>query len=250
MTVQLMGLRTKCGDSFIQHSFWANETLDEQEMWRSALEALSKLDNPQLIHYGGYESTFLKRMRERYCETLSIIPFVDKLINESVNLLSIIYAQIYFPTYSNGLKEIVKFLGFQWSEINASGFRSLLWRGEWEQTRDPSLQQKLITYNAEDCEALEKVAGCVSRLCSHQQGEEPPDDAVVHIDSLKRESPYRFQKNNFDLPELEYINQAAYWNYQRDKVYVRSSKHLNRVSRMAAKRSNRELPINKVVECK
>jgi len=39
---------------------------------------------------------------------------------------------------------------------------------------------------------------------------------------MKRESPYRFQRNTFVLPELETINKAAYWDYQRDRVYVKS----------------------------
>ena len=37
------------------------------------------------------------------------------------NLLSFIYAQIYFPTYSNGLKEISGYLGFRWSGSPSSG---------------------------------------------------------------------------------------------------------------------------------
>jgi Transposase IS66 family len=52
------------------------------------------------------------------------------------------------------------------------------------------------------------------------------------------------------MPELEYINQAAYWGYQRDKIYVRSSERLKRVSQKNAKFLDKSFPINKVVECK
>lgn len=75
-------------------------------------------------------------------------------IENSVNLLSIIYAQVYFPTFSNGLKEIAVGLGFKWSETNASGLRSVLWRHVWNGTKDTLIKSKLITYNAEDCHAL------------------------------------------------------------------------------------------------
>ena len=34
--------------------------------------------------------------------------------------------------------------------------------------------------------------------------------------------PVRFGPNTFALPELEIINKAAYWSYQRERVYVRS----------------------------
>ena len=116
------------------------------------LRTLAKIDNPQLIHYGSYETTFLKTMKERYPETVEDVPFLDPLIADSVNLLSVIYAQIYFPTYSNGLKEIAKYLGFQWSDDTASGLKALIWRLQWESSRDASLKQNLITYNIEDCE--------------------------------------------------------------------------------------------------
>jgi hypothetical protein len=36
-------------------------------------------------------------------------------LDSSVNVLSVIFGQIYFPTYSNGLKEIAGWLGFVWS---------------------------------------------------------------------------------------------------------------------------------------
>jgi hypothetical protein len=68
-----------------------------------------------------------------------------KALKSSVNLLSIIFAQIYFPTYSNGLKEIAKYLGFNWGDPSSSGLQSLVWRYQWEQSCDPMWQEKLLT---------------------------------------------------------------------------------------------------------
>ncbi len=92
-------------------------------------------------HYGSYETTFLKRMKGRYGEAMAYPGFVDQLVADSVNILSAIYAKIYFPTYSNSLKEIAKYLGFQWSESDASGI-----------------------YNAEDCAALQRITECIDAL--------------------------------------------------------------------------------------
>src|SRR5713101_852189 len=246
----LIGLRLKSGDSYVQYSFWANELSEEKEIWASFLQALAKIDNPQLIHYGSYETTFLKRMKERYCEAVENPAFLDQLIAESVNILSVIYAQIYFPTYSNGLKEIAQYLGFQWSESDASGLNTLMWRSKWESSKDSSLKQKLVTYNAEDCEALERVASAVAQLCQRQtEVANSEDNNIVYTDSMKHESPYGFKHIVFSIPELQDISQAAYWDYQRNKVYVRSSPRLKRVSRKSAKSRTKALPINKVVEC-
>src|ERR1051325_3918536 len=152
-----------------------------------------KVKNPQLIHYGSYETVFLKRMKERYGDAGKSAKFVEQLIAQSLNLLSVIYAQIYFPTYSNGLKEIAQHLGFRWSDSAASGAASLIWRLKWESSEDIELKRKLITYNAEDCEALERVTAAVSRLCPNKDGPiQQRDDNVIHTDSLKLKSSYRF----------------------------------------------------------
>jgi predicted RecB family nuclease len=246
----LIGLRIKSGDAYVQYAFWANTLSEEQAIWAAFLQTLATIDHPQLIHYGSYETTFLKRMKERYRAAVEPPAFLDQLIAEAVNVLSVIYAQIYFPTYSNSLKEIAQYLGFQWSESDASGLYTLMWRAQWESSKDAGLKQKLVTYNAEDCEALDIVASAVGQLCQRQtEVENSKDNNIVYTDSMKRESPYRFGKTEFAIPELKYINQGAYWDYQRDKIYIRSSPRLKRISRKIAKGRAKTLPVNKIVEC-
>ena len=81
-----------------------------------------------------------------------------------------------------------------------------------------------------------------------RRGDKTSDNNIVHIDSLKRESPYRLGKNNFVTSDLEYINRAAYWDYQREKVYVRSSPQLKRISRRISHTHTKTPPVNKIVE--
>src|SRR5262249_26483418 len=209
----LIGLRITSGNASRHYSFWANDMSEEKEIWASFLRTLATIEKPQLIHYGSYETLFLKRLKERYSSAMETPAFLDQLIAEAVNLLSVIYAQIYFPTYSNSLKEIARYLGFHWSAGDAAGLATLMWRSAWECSQDSLLKQKLLSYNAEDCEALERLTSAIAQLC-HRPEEAPPQaDNVVHIDSLKRESPYRLGKNSWCIPELESINQAAYWDY-------------------------------------
>jgi predicted RecB family nuclease len=93
----LIGLRFRSGESYVHHSFWANDVSEEKEVWVSFLHTLAKIENPQLIYYGSYETIFLKRLKERYGEAVENPVFLDRLIVESVNVLSVIYAHIYFP---------------------------------------------------------------------------------------------------------------------------------------------------------
>ena len=47
---------------------------------------------------------------------------------------------------------------------------------------------------------------------------------VILASEVRQESlfPLRFGRNTFAVPGLEIINKAAYWNYQRERVYVQS----------------------------
>ena len=174
----------------------------------------------------------MKRMKARYPEAIEDSILIDRLIVESVNILSIIYAHIYFPTYSNGLKDIARYLGFQWSDTTASGTNTLIWRSKWEFSREPGPKHKLLTYNTEDCEALERVSNAVSQLCQRETAEaKSKKNEIVYTETLKRESPYHYGRNKFSILELEYINKSAYWDYQREKIYFRSKPKLKRVSK-------------------
>jgi hypothetical protein len=62
---------------------------------------------------------------------------------------------------------------------------------------------------------------------------------------LKRTHPYRWERDEFVLEDFRFINQAAYWDYQREKVYVRMSKLIRRkpktVRHLSRYRSTRPL---------
>ena len=222
----LIGMRTASQSTGAQRSFWADGPTEQGKMWADFLEELTRIEKPRLIHYGSYETQFLRRMRARYPNTGSPA-FLDELARSALNLLSIIYAHVYFPTYSNGLKEVAQYLGSRWSENGASGLRALIWRSNWESSRDPDLKQKLLTYNAEDCEATQRVAEALFGAFEGSVSENPAM-CVVNADLLKRKFPQRFGKTEFLLPEFQKINEAAYWDYQRSRVYVRSGTRLPR----------------------
>jgi predicted RecB family nuclease len=62
----LIGLRIGSGDSAVHHSLWADSAADEGRIWREFLAILETVENPVLIHYGSYETAFLKRMGGRH----------------------------------------------------------------------------------------------------------------------------------------------------------------------------------------
>jgi predicted RecB family nuclease len=103
-------------------------------------------------------------LKERYPDLMPAL--MADLIDHAINVLSLMYTQIYFPTYSNSLKEIAAYLGFHWSTPGASGRSANEWRSSWEATHDAVLKRQLITYDAEDCAALRKVCELIASVIS------------------------------------------------------------------------------------
>ena len=101
---------------------------------------------------------------------------VDRVLKALVNILSLIYSHVYFPTYSNGLKDVGACLGCSWTEPDASGVQSLVWRGRWEATHAEEWKQKLITYNLEDCLALRRVTEFIYTHCAKPEPATGPRD--------------------------------------------------------------------------
>ena len=209
----LIGVRLEGDTSGIRHALWADSAVDEGRIWSAFLCILSGIEDPVLIHYGSFESTFLKRMCDRYGGPQKDSP-AAKAIASSINLLSVIFAQIYFPSYSNGLKEIARFIGFEWTDPSSSGLQSIVWRHRWEESSDPTIREKLIAYNADDCEALHLVAHTLGRLSeldispAESLGSGPE---IVHAESLGNNLPTKWCVFKSPISDLEQINLAAHW---------------------------------------
>jgi hypothetical protein len=224
----LIGLRHEARGMPVEQFFWADRPENECDIWRGCLAALKEIDNPQIVHYGAYENRFLKHMRERWKPTGSDVEFVDRLIEGSVNFLATMYGRIYFPTYTNGLKEIARWLGFQWTWRQASGSLAILLRRSWELTSDDGLRRELIAYVLEDCRATTIVAKALGHICGQSECDDAKKLETVNVGSLEVRFQRTFGEFPSALPEFEKINAAAYWDYQRSKVYIRSDKTIRR----------------------
>jgi len=231
----LIGLRYETGGPPVEHSFWADGPEGEYELWDECLRALQKVENPKVVHYGAYEARFLKLMRKRWRLPDFDAEFVDRIVDGSINLLAVSYGRIYFPTYSNGLKEIARWLGFQWTWPQASGSAAVLVRRCWELTSDDELRRKLIEYNIEDCRAAAIVAQAFTQICGNGEANGTRNLEIVDVGSLEVGFQRTFGKFPSALPEFEKINRSAYWDYQRSKVYVRTNKAIRRNAERAVK---------------
>jgi hypothetical protein len=229
----LVGLRFECDGEQVERSFWADRLDGERVMWENCLRTLKAIGNAQIVSYGAYETRFLRKMRERYVLAPDDVEFVRRLIETSVNLLGSIYGKIYFPTFSNGLKEVGRYLGFEWSWPLGSGAAAPLLRRGWELGADDGLKRELIGYNMDDCRAAVTVADALVRIC----GGGTSGLNEVGVGSLEVGFQRTYGKLDCVLPEFKKINNAAYWDYQRSKVYARTDKTIRRTVQKSQQRS-------------
>jgi predicted RecB family nuclease len=234
-----------------RHSYWAGDGSEQPAMFAGLLEKLAQYAEYRLFHFGNYETRALKRIKDRLPEPLQ--QQVETALGKAVNVLSIIYPHVYFPTYSCSLKDIGRFIGYSWSQPDASGVQSVVWRTAWERSRDESLKARLIRYNMEDCLALKAVVEFLARLAPGRQAGDigsPTSSEVVHTRDLQSRSGrrHRFGKQDSTLPGFDYVNLCAYFDHQRDKVFVRTNPRLKAIGRGKRRARCPSFPINKTVE--
>jgi predicted RecB family nuclease len=247
----LVGLIVVVGDQEQRYSFWADTRDQEDVIFEQLLAVMGRYDDYLVYAYGSYERAFLKRMRKRAKKKTP----VDRVLKSLVNVLSLVYTHFYFPTYSNGLKEVGACLGCSWSDPHASGLQSLVWRIRWEAMSDDQWKQRLLTYNLEDCAALKRVtefvyaaSAAIDTMAGPGVGAsgDPPVASVQDLDRAGNER--KWGKVRFFHPDFDYINDCAYFDYQRQRVFVRTSKTLKKNHKRQGIHHNRKLRVSRRVQ--
>jgi hypothetical protein len=131
---------------------------------------------------------------------------VSEAIGSTVNLLSFIYARISFPTFSNGLKEIGKWLGSNWSENGPSGLKAIAWRHKWESSLDQTLKTSLVDYNADDCRALEEMRLLIGRISLARQTRHADsiiESQIIRAEQTRTTDFQKWREFKSTIPEFE-----------------------------------------------
>jgi predicted RecB family nuclease len=248
----LIGLRIGNGEAAVQHSLWADTVEEEGKIWREFLAILETVQRPVLIHYGSYETTFARSMRKRHGNAGAGI--AAAALDAMVNVLSFVFAQVYFPSHTNSLKDLTSWLGFAWPDTALYGPNSMRSRSMWERSHEAA-RDSLTAYNVADCIALQCLCDHLSALS--QDNSTNPQEAVmdlVKVDEMKPLPSFLLiNKDGAALPAFKTINKAAYWDYQRTRVYVRTSKIIKKASRqrsgLRAKRLSTERTVRYPAPC-
>lgn len=201
----LFGLLVRQAGTATYRAFWADTPEDEEQIWRQLLAALDDFPDAPVYHYGRYDHQAITALTRRYR--------TDRrgLDQRLINLNAYVYGKIYFPVRSNRLKDIGRFLGASWTEPEASGLLSLVWRQRWEDTGAPDDKQRLLTYNEEDCRALLVLANELTRL-RDAASTEPT------IDFAARPKRYATESGELIHSQFGAILRSAHAGYEGAKI--------------------------------
>jgi hypothetical protein len=163
---------------------------------------------------------------------------------------------VYFPTFTNGLKEVGGYLGYTWTHENSSGLQSLVWRTHWEKTGDPVWKERLVTYNAEDCAALKIVTEhvwAIGEAAQSRSGNAPHASVTPSVawadEMVATASRREWCRAKFAVEDFDYVNRCAWFDYQREKVFLRTSKAVRRACpRYPTRRKRAKPPANRQIE--
>jgi hypothetical protein len=220
------------GEAF--HSFWADDSSQAPEIFARFAAVLYQLTDFRVFHFGDYESVALRRTKELLPEDLS--QMIDAIMERATNVLSLIHPHVYFPTYSNGLKDIGRFLGFERAEPDATGLQTIVWRNKWMETRSPDVKARLVQYNQDDCRTLKQVVEIIRELTpggAAVTAESRTPFRTFQTEDLTKDRPRwdMFRHREFASEDLQEVVKCAYFDYQREKVFVRTHRHFKTINR-------------------
>ena len=135
----LIGCVIKNGINVTSYSYWKEN--DDDKVFEHFFDLISTFEEYKIYHYGTYEITALKTQR-KVVESTPYQNVLEKILKNSINVLDEFLERVYTPTFTNSLKDIASFLGFEWKEADINGYKSIFWRKYWEVTNEFSVKEK------------------------------------------------------------------------------------------------------------
>ena len=148
----LIGALLRQGDRVEYCPFLAKNFDLEGQMIRSFSRWLGTQQDFVIYHWGHYEPSHLTKLLDRHDFSESVR---DRILDSLQDLYRIATRAFVFPTYRNGVKDIARFLGFQWRHADVDAKESMALYHCYVQDPDAHGEDiaKILDYNEDDCRA-------------------------------------------------------------------------------------------------
>lgn len=169
----LFGLLIKEGTGRPRFQYFVARRPEEEEATvRTFWNFLAAAEDDVYYVYSPKERTTLKHLMEKY--HLDPGPFAAYEAREFDLYHDLIVEYSDWPTYSYGIKQIAKLIGFKWRDPDPSGANSIAWYNEY--LANPSNEAaltRILQYNEDDCWAMVAVKDYF------EQAEPEADDMII-----------------------------------------------------------------------
>ena len=164
-------------------SFFADRPEDEGTVFAAAYSFLTADPAAHIFYYSKFERTSFRVLARRY-PTVCSAEDIELMFSpgRSTDLLGdVVQPHTEWPTHGVGLKPLAKFLGFNWRDVDPSGAASIAWFDEWLRTGDPSVRDRILMYNEDDCRSTVTLLTALVDLPVSEGVKWPPrlDDAAA-----------------------------------------------------------------------
>ncbi len=132
------------------HPLLAADPETEENTWNDFLDLVHQYPQAPIYHFHAFEIHTCRKLAERYRTPSTTL---RSLLARFVDLHDWFTRHLILPVESYSLKNIARWMGFEWQISAANGAQSIFWYAQWLETQDRDFLESLISYNQDDCRA-------------------------------------------------------------------------------------------------
>jgi predicted RecB family nuclease len=138
----------------------------EREAFAQAYAYLSEQVSAAIYFYSKYERTTYRKLQDKYPD-VCLPEDIERLFDpaRAIDLYGdVVIKDTEWPTRDHSIKTLAKYLGFNWRDIHPSGAASVEWFDRWCREHDPTVKQRILDYNEDDCRATRVLLDGIRQL--------------------------------------------------------------------------------------
>ncbi len=136
------------------HAFLADNPEDEQRVWHEFLAFVWDYPTAPIFHFCPYEVQTVTKLAKLYDTPEERI---QPLLTRFVDLHQLATRVATLPVESYALKNIARWIGFDWRDASANGAQSIYWYAQWLATQERAFLDSIVVYNEDDCRATHHI---------------------------------------------------------------------------------------------
>ncbi|NES20451.1 MAG: TM0106 family RecB-like putative nuclease [Symploca sp. SIO3E6] len=132
----------------------AEQPIAEESIWQQFLDLVWLYPDAPIFHFASYEVEALKRLAKLYHTPSQLMqPLLPRLIDVHQQVIN----TVTLPVESYSLKNLARWLGFEWRDRDISGSQCVCLYSQWLETGNRSLLEIIRRYNEDDCRATYRL---------------------------------------------------------------------------------------------